>query len=144
MSDTFDYLSLYDYITVSSNLFYSHYSWKLRDFKYDGIIKNIKYDYINRGAPHWGKEKNVYVGFIDRSAYYNLLLQGSPIMCAINGIIKNCYVKNIEKNEKIITKLEICLINDDPYKFREKIFEIEEKDIDSMLITNKVYNCIKI
>ena len=144
MSDIFDYLSIYDYITVSSNLFYSHYSWKLRDFKYEGIIKDIKYDYINRGAPHWGRKKNIYIAFIDRSAYYNLLLQGSPIMCKINGIIANCYVKNIEKNQNCITKLEVCILDDSIYNLHEKIFKIDEKDIESMLITNKAYNCIKI
>lgn len=143
MSTSFNYLSLYDYITVSSNLFYSNYSWKLKDFKYDGIIKNIKYDYINRGATHWGKEKNIYVGFIDRSSYYNLLLQGSPIMCYINGNITNCYIKNIEKNEKNITKLEVCEITD-IYRIYEQSYKIEETDIYSMLITDKAYNCIKI
>jgi hypothetical protein len=65
-------------------------------------------------------------------------------MCAINGTIVNCYIKNIEKNEKNITKLEVVAINDNTYNIYEKIFKIDEKDIDSMLITNKAYNIMKI
>jgi hypothetical protein len=144
MSSIYNDLSIRDNVIVTSKLLYIHPSWKNKEFNYHGIVKNIIYDYINKGVPNWGTEKNVYIEFIDKSAYHNLLLQGSNIMCFIKGTLTNCHISFIEKNDTSITKILVSKNNNDLYNIYNLSFEITERDIDSMLITDKAYSFVKI
>ena len=144
MSITYNELCVHDNIMISAKSICKNYLWKNTEFNYHGTVKNIIYDYINKGAPNWGTEKNVYIEFIDKSAYHNLLLQGSNIMCFIKGTLTNCHISFIEKNDTSITKILVSKNNNDLYNIYNLSFEITERDIDSMLITDKAYSFVKI
>jgi hypothetical protein len=61
-------------VIVRAEPYNIHPTWSNKNFRYDGTVKTIKEHYINRGAKHFGKEWNVFVGFLDNSAYINILL----------------------------------------------------------------------
>jgi hypothetical protein len=116
-------------------------SWVNKNFRYDGVVKNICMNYINRGAKHFGKEKVVYISFVDIEAYNNLLLKGSKVMCYIYGNLLNCYITSIIKDgSSNINYLEVAIYDDeDIYRKNPILYTIDINKIDSMLITDNGY-----
>jgi len=134
-------LTLRNPIFIRPNPQHIHASWNNKNFRYDGTVKTIKEHYINQGAKHLGKERAVYVGFIDKCVYDNILMQGSKIMCYIHNNLLNCYIRNIVKDASgIITSMQVAIYDDEdiqrPYPIT---YTIDTSKIDSMLITNKGY-----
>lgn len=100
-----------------------------------GIIQNITSEYINKGAKHWGLEECIYISFPEET-YNQLLLQGSPLFCTINGIYTNCYISNLQD-------LKVCKVNDNLIIYPIE-YKISWDKIVSMLITRKAYTINKI
>ena len=123
-----------------------HLSWKQKEFCYEGTVRNIRYSYINRGAKHFGKEKNIYVSFLSAAAYNNLLFRGSRIFCNINNFPFNCYISEIEKDtNNSITKLDVCIYDDENiYDINPKKYTITVDHIESMLITDTAFTFSKL
>jgi len=104
-------------------------------------VKTIKEQYINRGAKHFGKERAVYIGFIDKCVYDNILMKGSKIMCYIHNNLLNCFIQNIVKDASgIITSMQVAIYDDEdiqrPYPIT---YTIDSSKIDSMLIIDQAY-----
>jgi hypothetical protein len=104
-------------------------------------VKTIKEQYINQTTKVFGKERAVYVGFIDKCVYDNLLIKGSKIMCFIHNNLLNCFIRNIVKDASgIITSMQVAIYDDEdiqrPYPIT---YTIDTTKIDSMLITNEGY-----
>jgi len=141
-------LTVYDPVIIKPNQEHIHSAWVNKIFKYEGTVKNIKYHYKNRGAKHFGKEKAIYIGFMDSSAYDNLLLQGSMIFCYIHNSLLNCYITRIVKNtSNIITSLQVAIYDDEDNiikPFPPITYNIDMKYVDSMLITEKAYQIEKL
>jgi hypothetical protein len=122
-----------------------HPTWANKNFRYEGTVKNIRYHYINGGAKQFGKEKVVYISFMDLEAYNNLLLQGSHIMCYVHNTLMTCYITTIARDSSNkIYKLEVAIYDDEniirPYPI---VYNIDVSNIDSMLITEKMYQIQK-
>uniref|UniRef100_A0A6C0JNK2 Uncharacterized protein n=1 Tax=viral metagenome TaxID=1070528 RepID=A0A6C0JNK2_9ZZZZ len=143
---TSEQITVYDPVIIKSRNDYSHPAWIHKKFKYEGTVSSIKYNYKNRGAKHLGKEKVIYVSFMDSYAYHNLLLIGSKIFCLLYGANINCYITNILKNNSnIITSLEVSIFDDeDTIRINPIIYKIDPKNIESMLITEKAYQIQKL
>jgi hypothetical protein len=123
-----------------------HLSWKQKEFCYEGTVRNIRYSYINKGAKHFGKEKNVYVSFLSADAYNNLLLRGSMIFCNINYVPFNCYISDIEKDtNNSITKLQVCIYDDENiYDLNPTKYTVSVDQIESILITDTAFTFSKL
>ena len=138
-------LSLHNFVIVKPHPEYKISSWKNKNFKYEGNVKDIKYHYKNRSAKQFGKQKSIYIGFVDSMAYHNLLSQGSMIICSLQGSLENCYIINIEKNNNnIITTLEVAKFDDEEYAPYPLTYKITPENIESMLITDKAYKLTKL
>jgi len=141
-----DKLSVQSPVFITPKPEHVHHSWKQKEFCYEGTVRNIRYSYINRGAKHFGKEKNVYVSFLSAAAYNNLLLKGSRIFCNINNFPFNCYISEIEKdsNNNII-KLEVCIYDDENFHdLNARKYTITVDNIESMLITDTAFTFSKL
>lgn len=133
-------LSLYNSVIIKHHPIYTHSGWKDKTFRYEGTVKNVKDHYKNQGAKHWGKDKNVYIGFMKPDAYHNLLLQGSKIFCVIHGSSLNCYITTISKDKNnIIENIEVAIFDEENYKLFPITYRISVNNIESMLITEKAY-----
>jgi hypothetical protein len=104
-------------------------------------VKTIKEQYINKAAKAFGKERAVYIGFIDKCVYDNILMQGSKIMCYIHSSLLNCFIRNVVKDTSgIITSMQVAIYDDEdiqrPYPIT---YTIDSSKIDSMLITDQGY-----
>jgi len=142
MDSIYQSLRIRDPLVVRQSSKYVHSSWSKKAFKYEGTVSNIFYQYINRGAPEFGKKKQVYIRFIDTSAYDNLLLQGSFIICSIRDRLYRCNIATIERDSNnTITKLCVSIyIEDDLFNLSTTIYPISIHDIDSMLITDETFD----
>ena len=146
MLSILDKLSVQNPVIIRPRPEMCHPTWANKNFRYEGTVKNIRYHYINRGVKNWGKEKVAYISFIDTGAYHNLLLQGSNIMCYIHNELMTCYITTIARDSSNnIYKLEVAIYNDeDIIKSSQVVYSINISNIDSMLITDKVYQIQKI
>ena len=122
-----------------------HPTWANKNFRYEGTIRNIRYHYINRGAKHFGKEKVVYISFMDTDAYNNLLLHGTNVMCYVHNNLLCCYITTIARDSSNnIWKLEVAIYDDeDITRSCPVVYTINLSNIESMLITDKGYNIQK-
>jgi hypothetical protein len=145
MQSILDKLSVQNPVIIRPRPEMCHPTWANKNFRYEGTVKNIRYHYVNRGVKNWGKEKVAYISFIDTSAYHNLLLQGSNIMCYIHNELMTCYITTIARDSSNnIYKLEVAIYNDeDIIKSSQVVYSINISNIDSMLITDKVYQIQK-
>jgi len=135
-----DTLSVYNSVIIKRHPIYTYSEWKDKTFRYEGTVKNVKDHYKNMGAKHWGKDKNVYIGFMKPDAYHNLLLQGSKIFCIIHGASLNCYITTISKDKNnMIEKLEVAIFDEESYSPFPITYRISVDNIESMLITEKAY-----
>jgi hypothetical protein len=134
-------LTVHSPVIVRSNPEYVHPTWCDKNFRYDGTVKTIREQYINRGAKHFGKERAVYVGFIDKCVYDNILMQGSMIMCYIHNNLLNCFIRNVLRDiSGVITSMQVAIYDDeDITNFYPITYTIDTSKIDSMLITDKTY-----
>jgi hypothetical protein len=139
-------LNLHEPVYVRENPEDVHHSWASKKFKYEGIIKNIKHHYKNRTTPMWGKEKSIYISFQNTSAYDNLLLQGSMIMCDLHGTVTNCYISSIVKDaSNTITSLKVVIYDDDQTIVPSAVeYTIKADKILSMLISEQGYKIEKL
>jgi hypothetical protein len=145
-------LSILDQLSVQNSVIIRpvpgmcHPTWANKNFRYEGTVKNIRYHYINRGAKDWGKEKVVYISFIDTESYNNLLLQGSNIMCYVHGNLLFCYITTISRDSSNnIWKLEVAVYDDeDTVRPFPITYNIPIDNIEAMLITSKVYQIQKV
>jgi hypothetical protein len=146
MQSILDKLSVQNPVIIRPRPEMCHPTWANKNFRYEGTVKNIRYHYINRGVKNWGKEKVAYISFIDTGAYHNLLLQGSSIMCYIHNELMTCYITTIARDSSNnIYKLEVAIYNDeDIIKSSQVVYSINISNIDSILITDKVYQIQKI
>jgi hypothetical protein len=146
MLSILDKLSVQNPVIIRPRPEMCHPTWANKNFRYEGTVKNIRYHYINRGVKNWGKEKVAYISFIDTGAYHNLLLQGSNIMCYIHNELMTCYITTIARDSSNnIYKLEVAIYNDeDIIKSSQVVYSINISNIDSILITDKVYQIQKI
>ena len=146
MQSILDKLSVQNPVIIRPRPEMCHPTWANKNFRYEGTVKNIRYHYINRGVKNWGKEKVAYISFIDTGAYHNLLLQGSNIMCYIHNELMTCYITTIARDSSNnIYKLEVAIYNDeDIIKSSQVVYSINISNIDSILITDKVYQIQKI
>lgn len=145
MLSILDKLSVQNPVIIRPRPEMCHPTWANKNFRYEGTVKNIRYHYINLGAKDWGKEKVAYISFIDTSAYNNLLIKGSNIMCYVHNALMTCYITTIERDSSNnIWKLEVAIYDDEdiirPFPI---VYNIDVNKIDSMLITDKVYNIQK-
>ena len=147
MISTVDELSVRNSVIVRPKNGMCHPTWANKNFRYEGTVRNICNHYINRGAKEWGKETVAYISFIDTEAYNNLLLQGSNIMCYLQGVLKCCYIITIVRDSSNnIWNLEVS-IYDDEYNIANScpdVYIINLDNIESMLITDKGYNIQKV
>jgi hypothetical protein len=119
--------------------------WTNKNFRYEGTVKNIRYHYINLGAKDWGKEKVVYIGFMDLGAYNNLLMQGSNIWCSVHGNLMTCYITTISRDSSNnIVNLAVAIYDDDIIKPFPITYNISVNDIEGMLIKDGVYQIQKV
>jgi len=140
-----DKLSVQNPVIIRPRPEMCHPTWENKNFRYEGTVKNIRYHYINGGAKQFGKEKVVYISFMDLEAYNNLLLQGSHIMCYVHNTLMTCYITTIARDSSNkIYKLEVAIYDDEniirPYPI---VYNIDVSNIDSMLITEKMYQIQK-
>uniref|UniRef100_A0A6C0L905 Uncharacterized protein n=1 Tax=viral metagenome TaxID=1070528 RepID=A0A6C0L905_9ZZZZ len=140
-----DKLSVLNPVIIRPKPEMCHPTWENKNFRYEGTVKNIRYHYINGGAKQFGKEKVVYISFMDLEAYNNLLLQGSHIMCYVHNTLMTCYITTIARDSSNkIYKLEVAIYDDEniirPYPI---VYNINVSNIDSMLITEKMYQIQK-
>lgn len=112
--------------------------------RYEGTIRVITYDYVNRGNKDWGQEKCVYVNFININDYHDILLQGWHIYCNIRGKVKQCYIARIEKNNNRITQLQVAEYDKEHHYLDPVLYTIRVDDVDSILITDKSYDYAKL
>jgi hypothetical protein len=145
MLSILDKLSVQNPVIIRPRPEMCHPTWVNKNFRYEGTVKNIRYHYINRGAKDWGKEKVAYISFIDTSAYNNLLIQGSNIMCYVHNALMTCYITTIARDSSNnIWKLEVAIYDDeDIVRASPIVYNIDVSKIDSMLITDKGYNIQK-
>ena len=134
-------LTIRNPVIIRPNPEFIHPSWSNKNFRYDGTVKTIKEQYINQTTKVFGKERAVYVGFIDKCVYDNILIQGSKIICYIHNNLLNCYIRNIVKDASgIITSMQVAIYDDEdiqrPYPIT---YTIDTTKIDSMLIENQAY-----
>jgi hypothetical protein len=141
-----DNLSVQSAVFITPKPEHIHHLWKQKEFCYEGIVRNIRYSYINKGAKHWGKEKNVYVSLLSTTAYNNLLMKGSMIFCNINNVPFNCYISEIEKDaNNSITKLEVCMYDDENlHDLNARKYTITVDHIESILITDTAFTFSKL
>jgi hypothetical protein len=140
-----DKLSVQNPVIIRPRPEMCHPTWANKIFRYEGTVKNIRYHYINSAAKQLGKEKVAYISFMDLEAYNNLLLQGSHIMCYVHNNLMSCYITTIARDSSNnIYKLEVAFYDDDviirPFPI---VYTINISNIDSMLITDKVYQIQK-
>ena len=145
MLSILDKLSVQNPVIIRPRPEMCHPTWANKNFRYEGTVKNIRYHYINRGAKDWGKEKVAYISFIDTSAYNNLLIKGSNIMCYVYNALMTCYITTIARDSSNnIWKLEVAIYDDEdivrPFPI---VYNIDVSKIDSMMITNEGYNIQK-
>lgn len=145
MLSILDKLSVLNPVIIRPRPEMCHPTWANKNFRYEGTVKNIRYHYINGGAKQFGKEKVVYISFMDLEAYNNLLLQGSHIMCYVHNTLMTCYITTIARDSSNkIYKLEVAIYDDEniirPYPI---VYNIDVSNIDSMLITEKMYQIQK-
>ena len=147
MATILDKLSVQSSVVVRPNLENCHTSWINKSFRYEGTVKNIRYHFINMAIKMLGQQKCVYISFLDQSAYSNLLLIGSKIMCFIHNELQNCYIVNIIRDvSNNIVWLDVS-INDESGKFipvKNIVHKISINHIDSMLITDTACNITKL
>jgi hypothetical protein len=140
-TSVYNSLTVHSPVIVLSNPEYIHPTWFNKNFRYDGTVKTIREHYINRGAKYFGKERAVYVGFIDKCVYDNILMKGSMIMCYIHNNLLNCFIRNVLRDiSGVITSMEVAIYDDeDIAKICPITYTIDTSKIDSMLITDKAY-----
>jgi len=140
-NNVYNSLTVHSPVIVRPNPQHIHSSWYNKNFRYDGTVKTIKEQYINRGAKNFGKERAVYIGFIDKCVYDNILIKGSKIICYIHSTLLNCFIRNVVKDTSgVITSMQVAIYDDDdiqrPYPIT---YTIDTSNIDSMFITNQGY-----
>jgi hypothetical protein len=146
MSTILDYLTIHSSVIIRPIPENCHDSWVNKNFRYDGVVKNICMNYINRGAKHFGKEKVVYISFVDLEAYHNLLLQGSRIMSYIHGNLLTCFITTISRDSSNnIIKLLVAIYDDDDIMKPFPItYNIDLSKVECMLISDKAYQIQKV
>jgi hypothetical protein len=138
-NNIYNSLTLYNPVIIRPNPEYIHPSWSNTKFRYDGTVKTIKEQCINKTSKVLVKERVVYIGFIDKCVYDNLLMKGSKIICFIHNNLLNCFIRNIVKDVSgVITSIQVAIYDDQdkPYPIT---YTIDTTKIDSMLITNEAY-----
>jgi hypothetical protein len=140
-STVYQSLKMFSPVIIRPHPQHIHNSWTNKNFRYDGTVKVIKEHYINIGAKQLGKERAVYVGFIESSVYNNLLMQGSKIMCYVHNNLLNCYIINMVKDSSgVIVSMQVAIYDDEdtirPYPIS---YTIDTSKVDSMLITDNGY-----
>jgi len=116
-----------------------------KHFRYDGTVKNITSTYINKAMKGYGKEKRLYVSFIDENAYHVLLTKGSLIMCYINNTLFNCTIVNLVRdNSNNIAIMEVSIDDDENISLFPIIFKTAFNNIVAMLITEQAYSISKL
>jgi hypothetical protein len=145
MLSILDQLSVQNPVIIRPRPEMCHPTWANKNFRYEGTVKNIRYHYINLRAKDWGKQKVAYISFIDTSAYNNLLIQGSNIMCYVHNTLITCYITTIARDSSNnIWKLEVAIYDDeDIVRAFPIVYNIDISKIDSMLITDKGYQIQK-
>jgi len=146
MSSELDNLSVKTPVIIRPKDGMCHPYWENKNFRYEGIVKSIRYHYINRGIRQLGKERVFYVSFIDNAAYNNLLLQGSNIMCYVHNNLMTCYITTITKDSSNnILNLDVAIYDDeDTVRPFPIVYKIDLNKIESMLITEKGYTIQKV
>jgi hypothetical protein len=134
-------LSPYQSVIIRPRQEHIHTSWQDKDFRYEGVVKNVRYHYKNRSMKALGKDRSMYIGFLDTTAYHNLLLKGSLIICNVHDTPLNCFIVNIVKDaSNQILFLEVAIYDDEdvirPFPIT---YKITVNSIDSMLITYEEY-----
>lgn len=119
---------------------------KFKPCKYDGTVKSVNFSYINKAAKHFGKERDVYISFIDdKKAYRELLMRGSKLMCFVNNTLMHCYIDTIlHDNSGNIARLIVAEEEEETFRPFPTTFTVPFENIDSILITSKAYDVARL
>jgi len=134
--------SVYDSLTIRTPVVVQ---CKFKPGKYDGTVNNVIESYINKAAKHFGKERGVYISFIDdKKAYRELLMRGSKLMCFVNNTLMHCYIDTIiYDNSGNIASL-IVAEEEETFRPFPLTYTVPFENIDSILITSKAYDVARL